>query len=299
MTVPETAPAPAAPLALPERPRERLGPWIALIVAAAVVGVGMLGTATAIGWSYLETQRWLAQERTVSAVEQGVVDDAVAAAADTAAQIEAGRTALTDAQEIWDAGQAAMQSRETDDTAPAIESPNPGGDRIPGYEDRMRALLDEIGATDVQVIFDASGQNCGYAGGGADGSLVAGGCYDSRYPDWLFLAWDRGLSAQFVWPIFVHEAMHWYQWEHYLPLFEVASRLGISDDAYRDQLESDASCRAVYEHGIPRSAYDNSSAPCDVDGWYEGWLVDQLAALGVPTTAPDPESYEVQAVMRP
>jgi len=55
----------------------------------------------------------------------------------------------------------------------------------------------------------------------------------------------------------------------------------------------------VYQHGIDLSAFDGSSSPCDITDWHDGWFVDQLAALGVRTSAPTPEEFEVSAVVRP
>ena len=78
-----------------------------------------------------------------------------------------------------------------------------------------------------------------------------------------------------------------------------AERAGVSHDDYEWALETDASCRAVYQHGIDRSAFDGSSSPCDITDWHDGWFVDQLAALGVRTSAPTPEEFEVSAVVRP
>ena len=118
------------------------------------------------------------------------------------------------------------------------------------------------------------------------------------YPDWLFVAGEPGIE-RLAWPIFVHEAMHWYQYQNSFPALLAAERAGVSHDDYEWALETDASCRAVYHHGIDRSAFDGSSSPCDITDWHDGWFVDQRAARGVRTSAPTPEEFEVSAVVRP
>jgi len=74
---------------------------------------------------------------------------------------------------------------------------------------------------------------------------------------------------------------------------------GVTDDQYGPELEADASCRAVYVYGIPASDYVDTSSPCDVDGWYDGWLLDHLASLGVQVTEPMAADYEVLEAVRP
>jgi hypothetical protein len=151
----------------------------------------------------------------------------------------------------------------------------------------------------VQLVLDAGSDNCGYqAGGNGPYTLVLGGCFDTRFPNTVLLAWEPGTEDR-VWAIFVHEVMHWYQYQTYYPAFLAAQRVGVDEDAYVTALESDASCRAVNLHGVPASQYATTSAPCSVDGWYDGWLLDQLASLGVPVIEPVAETYEVSAVTRP
>lgn len=310
-TVPEPQPVMAArpawydvpvPYAIPLPPppaprrRRRTGLWVS-IAAVVVVALAIGGL---VAWNYTQEQQRLELARELSPVELGVLADAVSGSSEIAGQVDARREEFRTADRLWAESEASARSFHEQDDTPTVSVPNPGGDSMPGGDDeRARALLDSIGANDVQILFDAGEQNCGYSGGASPGMLAIGGCYTSQYRDWLFLAWDEGVASDDVWPIFVHEAMHWYQWDRYVQLFESAHRAGIDADQYRGFIESDASCRAVAQHGIPRSAYAGSSAPCDVTDWYDTWLVDRLAELGVPVAAPDPETYEVQAVTRP
>jgi hypothetical protein len=284
----------------PHRPHRR-GLWAGVIAGAAgsAVLAGSLAIGTAMTTGFLDARERLDAEGGVSTVERALIDETVAAASEVSAQIAARQQELLDAQTLWRETQQSVEVWRDDDADPAPAVPNPGG-AFPGGDAEERALLESIGASDVQVILDAGPENCGYAQGPpVAGWLAIGGCYNPNYRQWLFVAWDPGFGEDEIWPIFVHEAMHWYQWDRYADLFEAAARSGVSDAQYRAQIESDASCRAVFQHGVDRAAFDNSSAPCDVDGWHDGWLVEQLAALGVPTAAPDPAAYEVQEVVRP
>jgi hypothetical protein len=287
----------------PDRPKRSRAPLWAGLAAALVGGavfVGSVVPSALITGAFVEAQQQRATEGYVSAVEQGVVDTLVTEASTVAAEIEARGAAYRDASLLWTDAESAIATWRSQDEAPTPQVANPGGPGFPGGDADERALLERIGASAVQVIFDSGEDNCGYQQGlPTEGFLAVGGCYNPSYRNWLFLAWDEGIEEAEVWPVFVHEAMHWYQWDRYATLFEAAERSGVTSDRYTAQIESDASCRAVFQHGVARSEYDNSSAPCDVDDWYDGWLVDQLAALGVPTAAPDPAAYEVQDVVRP
>jgi hypothetical protein len=289
---PSEAPLMWAPVEPPRR--RRRWPWIVAVLVLLAIA------ATAGGlWLAGEAKERADAARAVSADEQEVIAAAIEVLAPTDAQISAQRDAYqTDAAE-WDADEAATaQWQATADAPPAVVG-NPGGSAMPGADPTGRAFLDSIGATDVQVMFDAGPDNCGYSSAGSEGwTYTAGGCYDTRFRNWLFLAWDRG-GEDLVWPVFVHEAMHWYQYQQYYALFLAADRAGIAHEAYGASVESDASCRAVYVHGIDAEEYEDSSSPCDVDGWYEGWLRDKLVGLGARAAEPTPAEYEVSEVIRP
>lgn len=294
-----TADADAADAPAPGRPprRRRRAPWI----LAAIVLYLAAGAAAGVGVAHLaaDYRQQLLDARSVTGAEQSAVDAAVAASADVVARIQEQRTAYRDAADLWQRAEASSASFHAADTVPTVSAPNPGGDAFPGGEADARALLDGIGGGAVRIVYDGGPQNCGFAAASQAYSRALGGCYDSDFRNSVFLAWDRGATRADVWPIFVHEAMHWYQWDRYATLFAAATASGFGPDAYRAQIESDASCRAVYQHGVPASAYDASTAPCDVDDWSDGWLPAQLAGLGIPVAAPDPEAYEVEAVTRP
>lgn len=279
------------------RPRRRAGAWIAG-GAAAVLVTAALVAALVVTWSYVDSRVLLAQGRQVSAAERGVVEAAVAGASDVAVQISQRTGEYRDAAQSWAANVAEAEAWRAKDDDPTPQEPNPGGE-LPGGDAEERALLDAIGASEVQLLLEGGEQNCGYRPALQAGVIATGGCYRPGYRDWLFLGWDRGATADDLWPVFVHEAMHWYQWEHYAVEIYSAARAGVDDDAYGDVIETDASCRAVFVHGVPRWRYESSSSPCDVDDWYEGWIVDRIAALGAPVAAPDPEAYEVQPAVRP
>jgi hypothetical protein len=170
---------------------------------------------------------------------------------------------------------------------------------MPGDDPYGRAFLDSIGATDVTVVFEAGPENCGYNGGDGGGDYYyAGGCFNPEYANTLFMAWDPG-AEDLVRSIFVHEAMHWYQNEHYLQDTYLADFAHVDFAAYNERWEADASCRAVYVYGIPIEEYADSTSPCTIDGWYEGFIKDYLASLGVHVTEPDPAAFEVAEASRP
>lgn len=267
--------------------------WIPVLAGALTVA---LGITAVIGLEWLTADR---RPAAVTASQAEVIDEVFAANRTLAADIRRARGAYVEAAAAWEADATWIAQWREQDAAPQPAAPNPGGHAFPGEDPQGRGFLDSIGATDVQVIFDAGTENCGYASQ-EDGprTLVVGGCYQTGYPDWLFVAWEPGIE-ELAWPIFVHEAMHWYQYQNYFPYLLAAERAGISDDQYETALETDASCRAVYQHGVDRSAFEGSSSPCELTDWYDGWFVDQLAALGVRTSAPTAEEFEVSAVRRP
>lgn len=267
--------------------------WIPVLAGALTVGLGILTVAG------LE---WLTADRRPTAITASQVDAVAEVFAQNravAADIRRARGEYVEAAAAWDADAAWVVQWQEEDASPQAAIPNPGGEEFAGDDPQGRAFLDSIGATDVQVIFDAGSENCGYAAQ-EDGpnTLVVGGCYQTAYPDWLFVAWEPGIQ-RLAWPMFVHEAMHWYQYQDFFPYLLAAERAGVSHDDYEWALETDASCRAVYQHGIARSAFEGSSSPCDIDDWHDGWFVDQLVGLGVRTSAPTPEEFEVSAVVRP
>jgi hypothetical protein len=276
------------------RRRRRIIGWT--VAAASVV---LLASGAGIGWAVIDAQQRALAARAVSAAQQSVVSAAFETNAELAGQIEAQRAAYRAAEDLWNAAVASAEAFKAEDVAPSVSAPNPGGGSMPGGDAEARALLDGIGGTAVQVVYDGGPQNCGYAAADETYEVALGGCYDSRFRNRVFLAWDPGATRANIWPIFVHEAMHWYQWDRYSTQFAAAEQTGVIQDAYRAQIEADASCRAVIQHGVPATAFERSSAPCDVADWHDAWLVDQLAGLGVPVAAPVPETYEVQAVIRP
>ncbi|MDF2555050.1 MAG: hypothetical protein K0R60_945 [Microbacterium sp.] len=281
---------------VPPRRRPRRALWITLSV---VVVVFVLAAAAAVTTRLLLDARAEAlAARSVTTAQQGVVDAEFARIADVSARVQQQAAAYRDARSAWDSEQEQAATWRAGTTMPTASTPNPGGSGMPGADPTGRAFLDSIGAGQVQLVLDAGDDNCGYGGGDGPNTLVVGGCFDTRFPNAVFLAWEPGTEDR-VWAIFVHEVMHWYQYQTYYPAFLAAERVGVAGDAYSAQLEADASCRAVYVHGIPAWQYTTTSAPCTVEGWYDGWLIDHLASLGVPVAEPVAETYEVAAVVRP
>lgn len=264
----------------------RVAGRIALAAATAVLAVvvaGAITTAAPAPTPRLPTA--------VSAAQQQLIAQEVAQRADLLAQREERGAEYRDQLATWERVQQQAADFRASDRLPTPAIPNPGGTALPGDDPQGRALLDSIGATDVRVVFEAGPENCGYDG-------TVGGCYQPAYPDALFMAWSPG-HRSLAWPIFVHEAMHWYQYEHSIELVYLASAAGIDPVVWTPQWESDASCRAVFEHGIPRSTFAGTSAPCSIDGWHDQWLTEYMVGLGLPTAAPDPEAFEVAEVVRP
>lgn len=293
---PQTGPQGEASEAVPAAPRKsRAGLWLGLGLGAAALLIAGGAVAIFLVVGNAQAEEKLAAARELSFEEQNVVRTAVTDATDVWNSIYDASFTYQEAAADWaDAEASATQFQSSNDT-PSQQAPNPGGSLPDGYG---RDLLASIGAGDVQVMLDAGEQNCGYDPRGADW-IAVGGCYNPTYRDWFFLAWEPGTTDAALWSIFVHEAMHWQQWDQLAVYYESASIAGIGQDQYRKAVESDASCRAVYQHGVPIEDYVSSSSPCDVDGWTPSYLPDYLASLGVPMAAPDPEAYEVQEVIRP
>ncbi|WP_460774450.1 hypothetical protein [Microbacterium sp. GXF7504] len=294
-----TPDAPEGPVLLwdpePPRRRRRRWPWIVVPLLVLLLAAGAAGAV----WLVQDARARADAARVLTDAQQSHIAATLAAQDETAAQLTQQREAYRGDLAAWEADQAAAERWRTTDEVPAPGFPNPGGDAIPGDDPHGRAFLDAIGATDVQVLFDAGRDNCGYdLASDSPFTYSVGGCYDSRFRNRLFLAWERG-AEDLVWSVFVHEAMHWYQYREYYPLFVSAQRAGYGHDDYRGVVESDASCRAVALYGIDPDRYEGSSSPCDVDGWYDGWLPDRLAEMGVRVREPVAEDYEVREVTRP
>ncbi|WP_146197033.1 hypothetical protein [Serinibacter arcticus] len=124
--------------------------------------------------------------------------------------------------------------------------------------------------------------NCGFGAPGAE-TFVYVGCYQARYKDIVFVWWNDGSTEAQRKFLVAHEFSHWRQWNDHFAVMNAASRQGFFTDsqAWRDAVESDASCRVLSWGGYSADVVSSSSTPCTTDGWYEGWLVDAGVALGV------------------
>lgn len=278
--------------------RRRGAGWI-VGLSLGLVLIILLAVGTGGAWLIWQQRERLLASRVLSPEQESVIADAFAAASEKVSATEKATADYESDRRAWDDEHAQVEQWKTGTESPLLAVPNPGGSAMPGSDPDGRAFLSSIGADRVQVAFDAGDENCGYHLSERTGyEIVVGGCYSTRYPSWIFLAWDPGMESS-VWAVFVHEAMHWYQYQNYYPAFLAADRAGVTDDQYGPELEADASCRAVYVYGIPASDYVDTSSPCDIDGWYDGWLLDHLASLGVQVTQPVASDYEVLEVVRP
>ena len=235
----------------------------------------------------------------LSAAQQAAITAEFDERTDLIEQLDAKRAEYRTALSEWNTSEQWADDLRTDTGQPTPAVANPGGTTMPGGDPLGRAFLDSIGATDVTVAFEAGPDNCGYSSTQHDPNYVySGGCFRDDYPNTLYMAWDDG-AEDGVWSIFVHEAAHWYQSEHYAQATFLADYAGIAFDSYRDSWEADASCRAVYVWGMSLDDYEDGSSPCTVDGWYEGWIADFLTAKGARLTEPEPTSFEPMESSRP
>jgi hypothetical protein len=280
------------------RRRARGAGWV-IGVSLSLVLILLLAAGTGGAWLIWQQRERVLASRVISPEQAAAIADTFAAASDKVTATQQATADYEGDRRAWDDEHAQVEDWKAGNDSPLLAVPNPGGRAMPGADPDGHAFLASIGADRVQVAFDAGDDNCGYHLSERTGyDIVVGGCYSTRYPNWLFLAWDPGMESS-VWAVFVHEAMHWYQYQNYYPAFLAADRAGVTDDQYGPELEADASCRAVYVYGIPASDYVDTSSPCDVDGWYDGWLLDHLASLGVQVTEPVAADYEVLEVVRP
>lgn len=297
--VPAGSPPGSAQPVAPAPPRRRSGAgWIIGLSLSMALAV-LLAIGAGGAWLIWQERERVLASRVLSPEQVAAIADTFAAAADDVAATEQAAADYRSDRQDWDDDHAQVDAWKAQTDSPLLVAPNPGGAAMPGADPDGRGFLASIGAGQVQIAFDAGDDNCGYHLAERTGyEIVVGGCYSTRYPNWLFLAWDPGMEDT-VWPVFVHEAMHWYQYQNYYPAFLAADRAGVTDDQYGPQLEADASCRAVNLYGIPASAYVDTSSPCDVAGWYDGWLLDHLASLGVKVAEPVVSDYEVLEAVRP
>ncbi len=284
---------PAAAVEPPPRKRRT-----ALIVSLAV-GVPVLAAAGVFAFLYFSGAFADPEPPQLTAAQADRIEDEVAEREDLLGQLDDKRGEFRTAVDQWDQSEAWAEEAHGPADQPAVAVPNPGGDAMPGDDPTGRAFLDSIGATDVSVVFDAGPDNCGYYGNGGQADYVyAGGCFRGDYANTLYMAWDSG-AEDLVWAIFVHEAMHWFQAEKYTQATYLANFAGIEAASYNDKWEADASCRAVYVYGMSLDDYVDSSSPCTIDGWYEGWISDYLISLGADLAEPDPAAYELAETSRP
>ena len=283
------------PIAPPPPPRRRR---TALIVSLAV-GVPVLVAAGVFAFLLLSGALADRKPPQLTASQSDRIEVEVAERGELLLELDDQREAYRTAEDQWDQSLAWAEDARGPADQPPVTVPNPGGEALPGGDPTGRGFLDAIGATDVQVVFDASADNCGYYGNGGRADYVyAGGCFQSAHPNTLYMAWDPG-AEDIAWSIFVHEAMHWYQAEHYAQATYLADFAGIDEASYNEKWEADASCRAVYVYGMSIDDYVDSSSPCTIDGWYEGYIADYLTRLGAHLTEPDPATYEVAESSRP
>jgi hypothetical protein len=290
---------PMLPEEHPQPPRRRGGLATALAVISTLALAGGVALAVMMLPSVIEALVPRDDPRVIGAQTE-IIADVLEANAELQTQLSDASTTFQERLTTWQSIESAAASWRGSPESPPAGASNPGGDAMPGDDPTGRALLDSIGATNVSVAFDSSGNNCGYSSVQSDPPywLAVGGCYNTGYRNTLFMAWDPGTEDS-VWPIFVHEAMHWYQYEHHYELSLAITDAGADETAWSNALEVDASCRAVFQIGIPIEQFEDTSSPCTALDWHDAWLRDQAAALGAAVAGPDPETFEVLPVTRP
>lgn len=275
------------------RRQRRLG-----VVLAVSIGLPVLAAGGVLVYLFVTGAFADPEPPQLTASQSARIEEEVAERVDLLTQLDDQRDLYNTRKSDWDQSLQWANEHYATTTAPTPQVANPGGDAMPGDDPYGRAFLDSIGATDVTVLFDAGPENCGYAGDREYGYVYSGGCFNSQYPNTLFMAWDPGAEDS-VWPIFVHEAMHWFQDTTYLQDEYLADFAGIDPASYNERWEADASCRAVYVYGIPLDDYVDTSSPCTIDGWYEGFIADHLTSLGAHLAEPLPADFEVEESSRP
>lgn len=290
----ELEPAPLAPPVEPA-PRRR---YTAVIVSLAV-GLPLLIAGGVVGVLAVAAALKEPEPPRLTASQSDRIEVEVAERGEVLLALDEKRDEYRTAEDEWDQSVSWAEDAHGPADQPVVAVPNPGGSALPGDDPAGRAFLDSIGATDVQVVFDAGPDNCGYYGnGGGPYTLYAGGCFRGEFPNTLYMAWDPG-AEDVASAIFVHEAMHWFQAERYAQDTYLADFAGIDSASYSAEWEADASCRAVYVYGRSLADYADTTSPCTIDGWYEGWIADYLTSRGAQLTEPDPATYELAESSRP
>jgi hypothetical protein len=122
--------------------------------------------------------------------------------------------------------------------------------------------------------------NCGWKPGND-----FGGCYNATYGRTIFLWWSPNSTDTMKEFMLAHEYSHYIQWYSNFDTMYSATEQGYTTHAdFVHAVESDASCRVLSWGGYDKSVADASSAPCDVQGWHEGWLTEQAKNMGVNIT---------------
>ncbi|ROR96499.1 hypothetical protein EDD28_1084 [Salana multivorans] len=132
------------------------------------------------------------------------------------------------------------------------------------------------------VATDDPTLNCGFGYANSD-TFVHAGCYQTNHRDIVFVWWNEDSTFAQREFLVAHEYSHWYQWHEHFDVMNAARLQGFFTDsqAWRDAMESDATCRVLSWGGYDATVAAESSTPCTTDGWYEGWLIDAAVALGV------------------
>ncbi len=271
----------------------RRGIVVALAVGLPVLVAGALLAVLLLSGAFAEPE-----PPALTATQSDRIGQEIDERAELLTELDSLRADYQERVARWDHAESSAQVHRTLTTQPVPSVANPGGTSMPGDDPDGRQFLDSIGATDVTVFFEAGAENCGFYGAGGYGQVWSGGCVRGEYPNTLFMAWDPG-AEPVVWPIFVHEAMHWYQDETYIEVVFVAEFAGVDPALWEPQWEADASCRAIAAYGLSIEDYADSSSPCTVEGWYEGWILTHMEALGATMGPPDPTTFELTESSRP
>lgn len=275
------------------RPRRRRGTVVALAVGLPVLVAGAVVAFLLVSGVFAEPE-----PPALTATQSDRIGQEIDERAELLTELDSLRADYQERVARWDRAESSAQTHRTSTTQPIPSVANPGGTAMPGDDPDGRQFLDSIGATDVTVFFESGAENCGFYGAGGYGQVWSGGCVRGEYPNTLFMAWDPGAES-IVWSIFVHEAMHWYQNETYIEVVFVADLAGVDPAQWQTQWEVDASCRAIAAYGLSIEDYADSTSPCTVEGWYEGWILTHMEALGATMGPPDPSTFELTESSRP
>lgn len=142
-------------------------------------------------------------------------------------------------------------------------------------------FLEAKGYGEYEVIFDATQENCGIRFHEQEVVRIAG-CYSTKFGKHTILMYwneEEFFPDELLEFVVLHEIAHS---EQFMKHYDIMTHSFLDRSKYElmhEYTEVDASCRAVHNNNLRASVSFSSSAPCYIEDWTEGWIVEQFEKI--------------------